>query len=382
MLRKVNILLLGKKATFINKCSTKVNMVAKCGLKKIILSILIIAIFSSLILAEDATTIPEVTTIASETTTTENTNNINTAEINETALNEINITTNETIINETSSVEAKANYNLTSFTPKEFKVGDVQFNIQVQNTGNTELKNLMAFISGKGLSSYDITPIDVLKPGEKSYILMTGNLREEGDIPITIRINDKTFTQVIKVIDPNSGVNNAALKAMQEKETGKKAAVAILSQQFEELNKNYTSLDQDYFNKKKENYDLSGISLEDLKKFLRNAQSSIIAVDSEQANISLTLAFNEYNYQKNKLDQAQKIETSFLDAIKNNVGLLSAIATGIITLFGFYEFVMKKKDTVSEKLKSIKKTEKKEEEKKEEEKKESEHHHEEKKEKK
>lgn len=242
----------------------------------------------------------------------------------------------------------------------------------VFNPGNVELKNLLAFISGKGLSSYDITPIDILKPGEKSYILMTGNLKEEGDIPLTIRINDKTFIQVIKVIDPNSQSNQVALKLMQEKEANKKAAITILSQQYEELSKNYTILDEDYSAKKKEKYDLSEVNLEELKTFLRNAQSSIIAADPGQANISLTLALNEYNYQKRKLEEAQKIKTSFLDVIKNNIGLLSAIATGIITLFGFYEFVMKKKESVAEKLKSIKRIPDKKEEKKEEEKKEEE----------
>jgi len=202
--------------------------------------------------------------------------------------------------------------------------------------------------------------------------LMTGNLKEEGDIPLTIRINDKTFIQVIKVIDPNSQSNQVALKLMQEKEANKKAAITILSQQYEELSKNYTILDEDYSAKKKEKYDLSEVNLEELKTFLRNAQSSIIAADPGQANISLTLALNEYNYQKRKLEEAQKIKTSFLDVIKNNIGLLSAIATGIITLFGFYEFVMKKKESVAEKLKSIKRIPDKKEEKKEEEKKEEE----------
>ena len=77
----------------------------------------------------------------------------------------LNSTGNQTgnLIEPEPEEEPITDYDLTNFIPKEFKLGESQLNIQLQNTGTTELKNLLAFVSGKGFSTSDITPIDILR---------------------------------------------------------------------------------------------------------------------------------------------------------------------------------------------------------------------------
>ena len=91
---------------------------------------------------------------------------------------------NETIIEDIT---------ITNFIPKEFKLGDGQFSIQVQNNKNETLDYIIAIVSGKGFSTYETIPIDVLDSGDKSYIIISGNFKEAGNINLTIKINREFF---------------------------------------------------------------------------------------------------------------------------------------------------------------------------------------------
>ena len=116
-----------------------------------------------------------------------------------------NLTNNATISNETASQSPATNFIMSNFLPKEFMLGDVQLNIMVQNTGTDNLSNLMAVVTGKGFASYDVTPIDTLGPGEKSYILVMGTFRQAGNITLTpalspqlvFRLPGKGFLEVL-----------------------------------------------------------------------------------------------------------------------------------------------------------------------------------------
>lgn len=249
--------------------------------------------------------------------------------------------------NETSNITQEnktTNFEILNFIPQEFKIGDIQFNILIKNTGDTTLTNVIALITGKGFSTYDIVPIDSLKPGEKSYLLVMGNVKESGNITLTLKINDKLFYQKIKVTDPNSNI-------IAQQQIEQKLSLDILSVKLKELKDNYTSLSEDYLNKKNNNYDLSGIDLEgELRRLIRESESSIISNKVEQVNISLTLGFEEYNIQKEKLNNAKQIKKSFLSLIKDNMLFFSTIAASIITLFSFYELMKKKQELVSQQL--------------------------------
>lgn len=258
-------------------------------------------------------------------------------------------------VNQTvQQMQPVVNFTVSSFVPKEFKTGDIQFNVQVQNTGTVELKNVMAIITGRGFYMSDAVPIDLLKPGEKSYIIVMGSIQEEGNKRLTIRIFDKVFYQNVTIIDPNSQANKQKLDEMQKREEESEAQLAKLSGPLNELKNSYSQIEGELADKKAKNYDVSAVTLDDLKTFIRNAESSIIVGDAKQANASITLAYGEYAAQKRHLDSSQKIKKPFGEVIRDNIVLLSSMAGALITVFTLYEILKKKKDALYQRIKEVK----------------------------
>ncbi|MBN1156967.1 hypothetical protein JXA85_05090 [Candidatus Woesearchaeota archaeon] len=253
---------------------------------------------------------------------------------------EENVTVDQTIAgNETHTLTnvPVTDFILTSFVPNEFKTGDVQFNIQVQNTGTVELADLGAFVTGKGFLTYEVVPIDVLKPGEKSYILVMGNIVEGGTggtIKLTIKINSKVFYQNITVIGLSSGNN---LQELDEAEQKKAAALSILKLQLDDIKKKYDAFENELEEKTENNYDVSGIDAEDFKNYVKDAQSSFLHNDVEQTNVSINLANSEYADLKKRLDEAEVIKRSILNILKDNAVLISTLAGAVIALFSLFE---------------------------------------------
>jgi len=256
--------------------------------------------------------------------------------------------TNTTIIEEPEPIEEEpiSDFNVLTVVPSKFNIGDIQFNIQVQNNGTAELNNLVAIVSGDGFSTYDIMPIDTLKPGEKSYILVMGNSKQEGNIKLTIKINDKTFYNNITIKDPDAKNETVAVK-VDEKE------LENLSARSDEIEKRYKELEDELQIKKNNDYDVSNVDLEDLKKFLRDAQSYIIQEDIEKSRVSVTLAENEYEDQKDNLDSAQMIKRSVSSILKDNAVLMSTLAGSIIAFFSLYELLKKKKESLYQKIREV-----------------------------
>lgn len=232
---------------------------------------------------------------------------------------------------------------MTNFIPKYFKLGDVQFNIQILNNKNESLSNIMAFISGKGYSTYDIVPIDYLKSGEKDYIFVNGNFKESGNITLTIKIDKSVFYQNVSV----SG-NSVEVDKMDEE---RKKALESLNLQITDLELKYNQLDDELSEKKDSSYDVSKVNLDDLKSFIRQTKISIIGEDVESAKKSLAIAIDEYNDQKNKLDKVTKI--SLLTRLKDNAVLFSALAGALIMFFTLSELLRKKGQGVFSGVSSI-----------------------------
>ena len=246
---------------------------------------------------------------------------------------------------------------LVHVVPNEFKTGDVQFNLQIQNNGTTELKDIGAFITGKGFSTYEIVPIDSLKPNEKSYILVMGNVKEAGIIELAIKISDKALDKVfnrnITVIDTASVEDKEKLAALEKKEVEKKALVSGLLVQLNDLKANFTMLEKELETKKDENYDVSSVNLDDLKKLVRDAEAALIKGDSEQGEVSFTLALDEYKNQKIKIEEAKKIKKSFTQILRENALLISTFAGSLIALFTLIEILKKKKESLYQKIKEV-----------------------------
>ncbi len=221
------------------------------------------------------------------------------------------------------------------FFPREVKLGDVQFSIQVINNKNKTFENVLAVIKGAGFSSYDVVEIDKLGPYEKDYIFVDGNLVQSGEITLTIKIVKDTFYQKISVFDSK--------KEIDESEKAKKLErLKELSKELEELKKNYITLELDLLKKKENGYDISGIKLEDLKKYIRDVESNILSKDVSESEISLGFALEEYKYQKGKMDSVKIIP--FLTRLKDNAILISAIIGAILASFALSELLKTKSE--------------------------------------
>ncbi len=264
--------------------------------------------------------------------------------------------TNDTLPENETQPEEIIDFEVVDFVPKEFKTGDTQFNIKVRNTGNTELKNLIAFVSGSGVSTYDVVAIDSLKPDGESYIIVMGSLEERGNITLNIRMGEKIFYQDIVVIDPDYEADQQNLLKLQKEEEAEKELIETLSVQLDELEDDFKLLESEFQTKKAQHYDVSEVNLNDLRDFLIDTHSSIVVFDVTSAKASIIRASDEYTYQKEKLDNATLIKKSIVENVRANLILISSIAASIITLFTFYEVMKKKKEGLSKKMMEVKVT--------------------------
>lgn len=257
--------------------------------------------------------------------------------------------TNVPIANDTTPIvieEPVTDFNIIGFTPTQTKIGDVQLNIQLKNTGNTELNNLYPLVSGDGFSTVNVQPIDSMQPGEKSYLFVMGTFAKAGNINLTIRLMNKVFYRIIAVVDPNAADNKEKLAQQQKEEEARKAMLASLSAELTDMQSKYHTLETDFNTKKADNYDLSAVSITDLKNYLRDAQANIVIGDTAKANASLQLALAEFGDQKNNLDAAKKIETSIFDTLSKKAVIISTTVGGILASFTLYEVLKKRKGAV------------------------------------
>lgn len=237
-------------------------------------------------------------------------------------------------------------FDLINVTPDEAQKGDVLLKIVIKNTGTTPLSNSVPVVVGRGFSTYDTVPLPELKPGKKGDIFVSGTFAEAGDILLTIKLNDHIFYDRIHI---SSAEPDAA--AMQRTAEIRAALLKNLTAEIQALKTSYDELEQEVRSKKK-GYDLSEVKLDELKKYLLNAEAAAAGGEIEKVRPSLVQAQGEYADQRQRLDAAQK--KPFLSIIRDNIVVVSAIIGGILTIFTGYEFFKKKQQVVVEKFKEIK----------------------------
>jgi hypothetical protein len=243
-------------------------------------------------------------------------------------------------INETISI---TDFNLIKVFPIEMSIGDTQLNLQIENIGNTDLNDVGALITGQGVSTYNIEPIELLKPGEKGYIWLLINTKQAGNIILNVKIKNKIFTQEIKVIDPNARTEKGIdLEKLN-----------LLNDELSNLTKLYGTYDSEYKNKKNEGYDVGGISFNDVKNYIRNAQVYSTKKDVENLEANIVLIKSELNDIKNNLDNTVIPQVTITDQIKNNLPLISGILGTIVTFFAVWEILKKKKESLKKSVKTL-----------------------------
>ena len=275
---------------------------------------------------------------------------IATAMADENSSQEFNTTINETIaINETQENTTEpvkvAKLTITNFIPKEFEIGDVQFNIEVKNTGDLDFKNLRAFISGEGFYTYNVLPIGQLNPKESAYMVVMGKFEKAGKINLSITLDQFLFSQSVNITDPNKASEEQKLEKLRQEEE-KQKALDSLTLVLEDLELNYTKLEKELYDKKEDKYDVSDITLKDLKDYLRKLRADITVGDLNQSKATLNVALDEFNYQKEKLANVKLIKQPFMEIVRSNLLLISSLAASIITFFALFELLHKKKESI------------------------------------
>ncbi|HII71647.1 TPA: hypothetical protein HA265_02730, partial [Candidatus Woesearchaeota archaeon] len=198
--------------------------------------------------------------------------------------------------------------------------GDVLLTIGVENRGTVTLHDVEPSIVGTGFTSHDVTPIPVLEPGEIAEVFVAGNFAQAGDILLTVRIEGKRFYETVTVTSPTRQ-DLAAQKAADE------AAIETMTEQVQSLIEEYDTLGEELY-AKRNTHDISGVQLDDLRRYIYQAESALEEEQVQKANVSLMLANKEYQDQKNKLAKAEK--KSFFRRIKDNIQVISAILGSII----------------------------------------------------
>jgi hypothetical protein len=262
---------------------------------------------------------------------------------------ESNESFNISINNETQTNISVTDFNLTKIIPNEMNIGDTQLNLQIENIGNNDISDISALITGKGVSTYNIEPIDILHPGEKGYILLWISTKQAGNISLNIKIKDKIFTQEITVINPNAGTG-------QEIDLVK---LNTLNNELTNLTKLYDQYESDYKKKKDAGYDVSSISFNDVKNYIRNAQVYSTKKDVVNLEANIVLINSELEDIKTNLDSAIIPERGIKDEIKDNLPLISGVLGTIVTFFAVWEILKKKKESINHSIKVLDKKKKK-----------------------
>ena len=250
-------------------------------------------------------------------------NETNSTLLNDTLNQTVNIT-NFSSINQTSSEEPLL---LKNVYPSNFNLGEAQFNIQIENKGNNTIENVIPLISAQGLLTSTIIPIEVLSSKSTGYILVIGRFTKNGTIPLEIRIGSQKMYYNLTI--------NSELSPQISDEI-----IIDLTLELKQLKQNYSYVEESISNKSELGYDVSSISLSDAKKYLREAESSILTSDISGAKANLKLASEELLDQNIKIANAKPI--SWFTKLKTNSLALSALAGALVTIFAAYELLKKK----------------------------------------
>jgi len=234
-------------------------------------------------------------------------------------------------------------FEMAKVIPGDVKIGDSQINIQIKNTGNQNLTNLNAVITGDGVSVYTQESIARLSPTDSKYILAWINTKKSGKIPLSIRIQDKVFTASLNVVDSEE---TAQAKRDAEELAAKRRKIREIQSDISNLSDIYEAFQKDYYIKESKGYDMTSININDAKSYLRNSQSALAKDDLTDASANVVLLRAELADLREKLVSAQPKPRTWKDILKENIPLLSGIFGILVGGIAVYEKLKRKAEKV------------------------------------
>ncbi len=243
--------------------------------------------------------------------------------------------------NETNQTEEQltfVRFRILGIIPDSIYLGDAQINIQVQNTGNTEAKDVYAIISGEGISTYEIIPIDELQPFTKNYIIAKINAKKAGIIALKIKVGDQTQAVNLTVIDPNAGKEKNEDEIKTEFEEQKKELNEIMGQHYAIYNKYADQYEQ----RKRLGFIVENVDIQTAKQYLLATQSAIARDDLKGTEAALVVVETELEEIKKELEQTYLPKRTWKDKFKENIPLIASIVAIIVGFITLYEILKKK----------------------------------------
>lgn len=261
-----------------------------------------------------------------------------------------NITENITICNETQCDEGCVKcsdlkcYNqsfvcneslvMEKFSPNSTGIGASQFNILLRNTGNVDLFNITAELSGNGIRTTEKIGLDRLVAGDKDYVFVKFNASVAGDIDLVVKIfvgdtlKEKSIEQLFvkqeQIVENKTEVNTTAL-----------------SNNLDDLKEQYRVLEEEYQNKKLDGYPVDIIydSMKETSDYIKDARLAFFQGDYKTAENNMKLAEEGLANIDQELKTVKKIEPTFFSKIQNNLLLFGSIAAALASLFTVYGIV-------------------------------------------
>ncbi len=223
----------------------------------------------------------------------------------------------------------KETVEIEKITPIIFNKGEEQLNIVLRNTGNVILRDLEAQVSGYGITTQEILPIETLPVGEKDYTFTKIFIEQSGAIDIVVKIYETQtlLTQEIFQITVEEDV------IVEEKKEESLFNESVSVQQLNETRTTYNILEKEYYEKEKEGYILYGIDedLDNIKEYLRVAQVAIIEEDQKEFEKNILAARSSMETIATALNTAEKQKKTIAEFLSGNLTIIGSILGVLIS---------------------------------------------------
>lgn len=230
--------------------------------------------------------------------------------------------------------------------PKEIDLGQNQINILVKNTGNVDISQISAELSGDGILTTSAIPIQKLVAGDKDYVFIKINTSKSGVIDLVIKI-------IIDDLVRDKFVDQLTVFEAKNSQPTETYNASALNDQLASLRQTYRTLESNYQEKKAVGYpvDIVYDKLKEVYAILSDAQSKLLSENYKQVQVSINLIQNNMQDIDYQLKNAKQPELTFSDKLKSNLLFFGSIAAAIVSIFTAYKLVQNSID--KEKLKEL-----------------------------
>lgn len=224
---------------------------------------------------------------------------------------------------------------LEKYSPTTLGIGKQQLNILLKNTGNVALTNISVYVSGAGISTVSVTPIDALPVGEKDYVFATVDVTQAGTIDLVLKIFFNGKIQE-KLVEQLTVLEEQKLVPIVEE-----VNVTALTLQLDQLKETYRDLEQEYQNKKIDGYNVELVydRLKETHDSITQAQEALIDGNYAKVKGHVALATDGLSTLSQQLQDAKKPEKKFMDKLKANLIYIGTISAAIVSMFTAYGLI-------------------------------------------